>query len=162
MVQLLVDCVWDPNARDIVLESYAPQFLQIVLRETNRSIINSYHAHCDIPSWCPDFENHISQSTKLFSCRVRVISWIVPAEGKNYTKPTKVQLLARVIDCPGYQWSRPLAPQARFSVNATGLCTSAKVPLAERVMARVRVLSTAFQQILWKSKIDFAEVFVRV
>ena len=26
MVQLLVDCVWDPNARDIAFESYAPQF----------------------------------------------------------------------------------------------------------------------------------------
>ncbi len=37
------------------------------------------------------------------------------------------------------------------SVNTTGLCTSRKAPLAERVAGRAGVLSTAFQQILWKS-----------
>ena len=38
------------------------------------------------------------------------------------------------------------------SVNTTGLCTSRKAPLAERVAGRAGVLSTAFQQILWKSR----------
>src|SRR2546423_5004557 len=38
------------------------------------------------------------------------------------------------------------------SVNATGLWTSLKVLLVERVVGWARVLSTAFQQILWKSR----------
>jgi hypothetical protein len=63
MVQLLVDCVWDPNARDIAFESYAPRFFADSVPESNRLIINSYHA----------------------SQHLRVISWIVLA--KEATTP---------------------------------------------------------------------------
>lgn len=76
MVQLLVDCVWDPNARDIAFESYAPHFLQIVLPETNRL------TSINLPG------KPIHEPTRnIFSCPVRVISWIVLAGWKNNTKP---------------------------------------------------------------------------
>lgn len=81
MVQLLVDCVLEPDARDLAFESYVPRFFADNVLETNRltSIQNTNH---DNPRRvCPNLRTtHASfipihePMRNFLSHRVRVIS----------------------------------------------------------------------------------------